>query len=301
MLGGNGTIEDFSPLPRLYRDAVVFESWEGTHNVLCAQVQRDCVRLGLVDPVLAWVSGELAAGGGSGDADAVRTALDALEPRLRRSLADPEGGAAHFRRHLDQLTRAAQAACLLREAREGADAGKGAAASLFVRRHLVPGHVAEDDPTWRNWWKPSSATTSAETDGALGPDSLVAVTGKRVAVREALDLASDPQVVVRGGGRVSEAAGEGDGEIGRDRQDPSELFLYRSRAEDVKSARRSEVLGGQRHVRDHTSQAHDAEESPSDAGAAAGCRRGRSPPLYMNAWWRRGTVSTVSGSSAVPR
>src|SRR5918999_1085635 len=32
-LGGNGTIEDFSPLPRLYRDAIVFESWEGTHNV----------------------------------------------------------------------------------------------------------------------------------------------------------------------------------------------------------------------------------------------------------------------------
>jgi acyl-CoA dehydrogenase len=40
-LGGNGTIEDFSPLPRLYRDAIVFESWEGTHNVLCEQVLRD--------------------------------------------------------------------------------------------------------------------------------------------------------------------------------------------------------------------------------------------------------------------
>ena len=127
---------------------MVFESWEGTHNVLCAQVQRDCVRLGLVDPVLAWVSGELAACGGSADADAVRTALDALGPRLRRSMTDPEGGAAHFRRHLDQLTRAAQAACLLREAKEGADTSKGAAASLFIRRHLVPGHAPEDDPTW---------------------------------------------------------------------------------------------------------------------------------------------------------
>ena len=38
-------IEDFSPLPRLYRDAIVFESWEGTHNVLCAQVLRDLSRL----------------------------------------------------------------------------------------------------------------------------------------------------------------------------------------------------------------------------------------------------------------
>ena len=48
-LGGNGTIEDFSPLPRLYRDAIVFESWEGTHNVLCAQVLRDLGKLDAVD------------------------------------------------------------------------------------------------------------------------------------------------------------------------------------------------------------------------------------------------------------
>jgi alkylation response protein AidB-like acyl-CoA dehydrogenase len=41
VLGGNGTIEDFSILPRLYRDAIVIESWEGTHNTLCAQILRD--------------------------------------------------------------------------------------------------------------------------------------------------------------------------------------------------------------------------------------------------------------------
>src|SRR3990167_10241670 len=28
ILGGNGTIEDFSPLPRLYREVPVQESWE---------------------------------------------------------------------------------------------------------------------------------------------------------------------------------------------------------------------------------------------------------------------------------
>jgi alkylation response protein AidB-like acyl-CoA dehydrogenase len=41
ILGGNGTIEDFSVLPRLYRDAIVAESWEGNHNTLCGQVLRD--------------------------------------------------------------------------------------------------------------------------------------------------------------------------------------------------------------------------------------------------------------------
>ena len=63
VLGGNGTIEDFSPLPRLYRDAMVFESWEGTHNVLCAQVHRDCVRFGLLDEVLPWIRAELSSAG----------------------------------------------------------------------------------------------------------------------------------------------------------------------------------------------------------------------------------------------
>jgi alkylation response protein AidB-like acyl-CoA dehydrogenase len=47
VLGGNGTIEDFSVLPRLYRDSMVLESWEGTHNTLCAQILRDSSQRGL--------------------------------------------------------------------------------------------------------------------------------------------------------------------------------------------------------------------------------------------------------------
>ncbi len=44
VLGGNGTIEDFSPLPRLYREVPVQESWEGPHNTLMAQLLRDALR-----------------------------------------------------------------------------------------------------------------------------------------------------------------------------------------------------------------------------------------------------------------
>lgn len=47
ILGGNGAIEDFSVLPRLLRDSIVIEAWEGTHNVLCAQVLRDLQKLSL--------------------------------------------------------------------------------------------------------------------------------------------------------------------------------------------------------------------------------------------------------------
>jgi alkylation response protein AidB-like acyl-CoA dehydrogenase len=47
LLGGNGIEEIFSPLPRLYRDAVILETWEGPHNVLFSQALRDMVRFKL--------------------------------------------------------------------------------------------------------------------------------------------------------------------------------------------------------------------------------------------------------------
>ena len=53
VLGGNGTIEDFSPLPRLYRDSIVLENWEGAHNTLCSQVLRDFSERGLHENLFA--------------------------------------------------------------------------------------------------------------------------------------------------------------------------------------------------------------------------------------------------------
>lgn len=41
VFGANGIINDFSILPRLLRDALVVETWEGTHNTLCLQIMRD--------------------------------------------------------------------------------------------------------------------------------------------------------------------------------------------------------------------------------------------------------------------
>lgn len=125
VLGGNGTVEDYSPLPRLWRDAIVFESWEGTHNVLCAQVARDLERYGTLDLVLDRSRG----------ADArVDAALDSLAGRMRPY--DP----LHLRRQLDGLVRAIQGAGLVRAGAPTAE--------LHVRRHLVPGWDPERDPEY---------------------------------------------------------------------------------------------------------------------------------------------------------
>ena len=117
-LGGNGTIEDFSPLPRLYRDAIVFESWEGTHNVLCAQVLRDIVRFDALDLVL----------------DRVGDVPDGLPQALQRCVDDADYGALHFRRHLAALMHALQVR-LLREA------GEEDAAELHARRSAAARRV----------------------------------------------------------------------------------------------------------------------------------------------------------------
>jgi alkylation response protein AidB-like acyl-CoA dehydrogenase len=44
LFGGHGVMEDFSSLPRLYRDSAVNELWEGPRNVLLVQMHRDFQR-----------------------------------------------------------------------------------------------------------------------------------------------------------------------------------------------------------------------------------------------------------------
>ncbi|HEY8243760.1 MAG TPA: acyl-CoA dehydrogenase family protein [Casimicrobiaceae bacterium] len=98
LLGANGIEERFSPLPRLYRDAAVMETWEGPHNVLFAQALRDLVRLRVEpetfaarvsgranDSLAAAVQDQLAASGE--DADAMLR-MPALAGRVVDALGD---------------------------------------------------------------------------------------------------------------------------------------------------------------------------------------------------------------------
>ncbi len=81
VLGGNGAIETFSVLPRLLRDNVVFENWEGTHNVLITQVWKDAQRKGMHKPFFAHLA-ELAKG---------HARLPALVDAIAKRFADTLG------------------------------------------------------------------------------------------------------------------------------------------------------------------------------------------------------------------
>ncbi|HXG91355.1 MAG TPA: acyl-CoA dehydrogenase family protein [Blastocatellia bacterium] len=59
IFGGNGIVEDFTVLPRLLRDAMIIETWEGAHNTLCLQIMRDAGRSDLIGRWRAEISNVL--------------------------------------------------------------------------------------------------------------------------------------------------------------------------------------------------------------------------------------------------
>jgi len=154
ILGGNGTIEDFSPLPRLYRDVPVQETWEGPHNTLMAQMLRDAARAKMHDALLGYAQDVLLGAGPAAFSKTRDRALAALEETrgrlaglLRGDLAD---AALHIRVLMTRVARITQVALLLEDAQYAADdpgwAWLEAAAELILNRWVVPGWEPMDDP-----------------------------------------------------------------------------------------------------------------------------------------------------------
>jgi len=109
-LGGNGYIEDYSPMPRLLRDAPLNSIWEGSGNVTALDVLRALTRTpDSADALLAEI--DLA----SGDQRAA-----AAGASLRRDLKDVSAtdpaAQRHARRLAGQITLALQASLLARHA-----------------------------------------------------------------------------------------------------------------------------------------------------------------------------------------
>ncbi len=53
VLAGNGIEERFSPLPRLLRDSIILETWEGPHGLLLARSMLDLRKAGAADDAVA--------------------------------------------------------------------------------------------------------------------------------------------------------------------------------------------------------------------------------------------------------
>ena len=142
VLGGNGAIETFSPLVRLYRDAMVLESWEGTHNVLVQQVLRDAERHGAHRAFIAELREALnrleLPHAHVGLFEHARHGLGTLE-RAFVLLGDGVGDQRFGRRIVDQAAVTLQLVAMLEElAATPDDAAKAAAIELIAERHLAP-------------------------------------------------------------------------------------------------------------------------------------------------------------------
>lgn len=153
VMGGNAAIEDFSVLPRLYRDAFVYENWEGTHNTIAMQVLRDIAKYRIHDGFLRTMQAKIAKLAGAG-LDEHKPAFEAMVgrvgERLSRFSGSPRHAAAHARRFVDGLADLAQATLLaeevLWEREENLESAKPEILTHFLGRTQMAGTSPENDP-----------------------------------------------------------------------------------------------------------------------------------------------------------
>lgn len=144
VLGGNGAMENFSILPRLLRDSVIFEAWEGAHNTLLAQAARDIARHRMHEAFCSMLNRMFAAletpdfadlrSKGIAEAAELRAALDSL------AAVDEISASILLKPLVDRMMWSFYAACLMQEAeweeKRGRQIGKRAVVEWLWQRHL---------------------------------------------------------------------------------------------------------------------------------------------------------------------
>lgn len=156
ILGGNGAIEDFSIIPRLYRDALVFESWEGSHNVLCLQVMRDMRKYQLHEYLFTYLEQlltEITAHSLYDQRLELTRYLDDTRELAKTLLAaDALFRQAHIRRVVDKMAVLVQAVCLLSEAgwelSQAQESEKPLLLDFFLNRYLHSQYDPLQDPDY---------------------------------------------------------------------------------------------------------------------------------------------------------
>jgi acyl-CoA dehydrogenase len=149
VLGGNGIVEDYSVLPRLLRDAMIIETWEGPHNTLCLQIVRDAARSNL-DRWRSEVSGalenwprEFLAFTRLRFEQALREMEDVIS---RERFRDEKWAAAHARRFVDRLGVLLELAWMVDAARASGDDSSLALLTAYARYRLLASERLFDHP-----------------------------------------------------------------------------------------------------------------------------------------------------------
>lgn len=149
LLGGNGIVEDFTVLPRLLRDAMIIETWEGAHNTLCLQIVRDAAKSSLLDRWRAEIEAVLS----EWPRELLSQTRARFEPFFRQTLdeitkarlADHQWSATHARRVVDRLGSILEIAWMARIADEHSNEDATAALLTATSAHfLLPGPSALD-------------------------------------------------------------------------------------------------------------------------------------------------------------
>ncbi len=142
VLGGNGAIETFSVLPRLLRDSIVTENWEGTHNTLQMQVMRDIDKYGIHEGFFE-ILGELVEASAESEgqrAETVRREMRQSKVALQEVASmDEEAATLQMRPLMDRLARLMYASVRLWERSQYPDAPSDvddASLDHFIGRHI---------------------------------------------------------------------------------------------------------------------------------------------------------------------
>jgi alkylation response protein AidB-like acyl-CoA dehydrogenase len=107
VFGGNGIVEDFTVLPRLLRDSLIIETWEGAPNTLRMQIMRDGARSGVFNRWRSEITGALerwpADFLAATRARFERAFIQTTETLSENRLADRQWAATNARRLVDRL------------------------------------------------------------------------------------------------------------------------------------------------------------------------------------------------------
>lgn len=117
VLAGNGTIETFSPIPRLLRDSIVCENWEGTHNLLRAQIHKDILKYHIDEIYITYMRACISTLKPSSTTSSLLKRLESLTADLQSfRMMTPELQALEIKYVVDQMAMLFSAWALLCEA-----------------------------------------------------------------------------------------------------------------------------------------------------------------------------------------